>query len=197
MEKKEFENDYTDINKKYLIIIIILIIAFLAIISLYVIREQASNRDNNSSNTNTNISDTNVQDDDEELDEKEMVWTNREPGKEVVYDVFLKDKQLYVNEKIVDEKIKEYITVQLGSDVCLGNTYVILLKEDNTIGALSLDGLVCSNEVRYNEKVDDLVNVKKIYSEKIDEETDVVHNAVYADTSETSKIDISDYLENK
>ena len=205
MEKREFENVYKESDKKYFIIIILLCVALLAMLGLYAIRELTSKDDNKTNNTQTNTNTNNTEKkesdedkkDDEESIKKEMIWSNREPGTEIVYDVFLKENKLYVNEKIVEENIKTYLKVTLGSDICLGDSYVVVLKKDNTVGALSLDSLVCGNEVQYNEKVNNLENVQKIYSEKASEEMGIEFYNVFADTTSSNKINIRDYLSDK
>lgn len=87
------------------------------------------------------------------------------------------DRNLIVNNEIVDTDIIKYEhTVGLGS-VCNGNTTYIFLKGDGTISSLYSDDLICGQKVEYVKNVNNLKDVVDITSiVVIDNETGKVHS---------------------
>lgn len=201
MNKNEFVTDYKDSKKGYLITIIILSTILIVLLGIYIGKQLISeDNDNNANNTETQKSNEEQQVENEEKKEpkKQVLWNNKqnEPEDGIIYEVYIQNNGIYLNENLIANNIKDHLNVRLGSDVCEGNFFIVYIKEDNTVGAISIDNLVCGVDLEYIVNIDEIQNVKKIYSELKASEEGIDFYNVYVDTDTENKIDINDYLLN-
>ena len=198
MKRYEIVDAYKEENKKYLIIIFILLTILAILFGIHLSREYLSidnnyyDMNNNTSTSANNLNTVHLNELDPPEEEKDIIWISNEED-EKKYEVFILNNELHINEEIVDTNINEYYMAPIGSNDCLNNTYIITLKEDATIGALRLDGLYCEDTIEYNKKINDLENVLNIYFEPSVTEDDIIFNDIYAKTEEDSTL-INDYL---
>lgn len=126
----------------------------------------------------------------------ELLWTNESYNPETVHRVLLEDDNLYVDDELIAQDIQKYIDVTLGSDVCEGNRFIVLLMNDSTISSLSIDYLSCSDTVAYQENINNLKNITNIYSKLSSAATtyEPAFYDVYAVDENNNEYLITDYL---
>ncbi len=76
-----------------------------------------------------------------------------------------------IKDQMVEKNVKNAIRLQYGqSDLCLGNSIIMMLKDDNTISGFKLDDIVCGEEssVILNTKLNDLKGIVDVYNKKIE-----------------------------
>lgn len=200
MNKNEFVNDYKDSKKGYLITIIIFSIILIVLLGIYIGRKLTSEDDNN---TNVNNSTETQKSNEEKQGEKEepkkqVLWDNKksEPEEGKIHEIYIQNNGIYLNEKLIANNIKDHLNVRLGSDICEGNFFIVYIKENNTVGAISIDNLVCGVDLEYIVNIDEIQNINKIYKELKASEEGIDFYSVYVDTDTENKIEINNYLLN-
>ena len=107
-----------------------------------------------------------------------------------------------VKETVVTDDVSNYYKVHVGmSDICIGNEFIIIEKNDGTILAFSSDRFVCGNTIYTKDITEDLkklgiTSLKRVYeSASFTNEYEPLMYQVFAVNQDSEIIDITNILD--
>ena len=209
-------------NKGLIIFLLLIIIGLLTVIGLIYFRVIKLNEkecpkceeckkveQNNVDNENKKVEQNNVVNENKEVVNQDIPANSKLIIAEGINDdapyeiTWNSDKSVTVNSKylnnvIAAKNIKRVYTVHFGqSDICEGNSVIVMLNEDNKISAISLDNISCGrwNELTYYKKLDSLKGIKNIYERaKFVNEYEPLSYTIKAQLTDGSELDITSYF---
>ncbi|MGN1371651.1 MAG: hypothetical protein ACI4XM_05210 [Candidatus Coprovivens sp.] len=107
-----------------------------------------------------------------------------------------------VKETVVTDDVSNYYKVHVGmSDICIGNEFIIIEKNDGTILAFSSDRFVCGNTIYTKDITEDLkklgiTSLKRVYENaSFTSEYEPLMYQVFAVNQNSEIIDITNIFE--
>ena len=104
----------------------------------------------------------------------------------------------FINNSTVETKVLKAFEARFAmSDICMGNTSFVFIKEDGTLSALSLDSFECGKRIDLKTNLGNLKNIVEVYTQEDHPATEFEPPAysTYAKDIDGKVININQYLE--